>query len=278
MVVTDLDGTLFQPHARLSPVDRDTLLALGAGGTRRVAATGRSLFSARKVMGAEFPIDYLVFSSGAGVLAWPSQSLLRSSSLSAADVETAARVLLEAGLDFMVHRPIPDNHHFRYYAASGRENPDFRRRCEIYSEFARAGDPQAPVFEEACQLLAVDADPRSGRHEVLRRRLAHLQVIRATSPLDGRSVWIEIFPRSVSKALGAAWLAEREGIDPREVLAVGNDYNDLDLLQWAGSSFVVANAPADLRARFRTVPSNEENGFSRAVELWRGERETGRRA
>ncbi len=268
MVVTDLDGTLFGPGARISPADLRTLHTLGARGAWRVVATGRSLYSARKVIPPDFPIDYLVFSSGAGVLGWGRQELLKSALLSAEEVAAAARALREEGLDFMIHRPIPDNHHFTFYA-TGRDNPDFRRRCEIYREYAHPGDPQAPPAEAACQLLAVDPDDRSARaYEALRRRLPGLKVIRATSPLDGKSTWIEIFPLSVSKALGCAWVAGRHHIEPAGVLAVGNDYNDLDLLQWAGTGFVVANAPEDLKRLFAQVPSNEADGFSAAVERW----------
>jgi hydroxymethylpyrimidine pyrophosphatase-like HAD family hydrolase len=50
-------------------------------------------------------------------------------------------------------------------------------------------------------------------------------------------------------------------------MAVGNDYNDLDLLEWADHAYVVGNAPAELRARYTAVASNEEGGFSAAVKL-----------
>jgi hydroxymethylpyrimidine pyrophosphatase-like HAD family hydrolase len=49
---------------------------------------------------------------------------------------------------------------------------------------------------------------------------------------------------------------------------VGNDYNDLDLLEWAGSSFVVANAPPDLTDRFPTVASNDDCGVAEAITRW----------
>src|SRR5690606_26127535 len=134
----------------------------------------------------------------------------------------------------------PDNHHFTWYA-SGRANPDFRKRCEIYRDFARPGEvprrardetaPRCARDSEACQLLAIDPEDRNASAwERIRDLLPSLKVIRTTSPLDGRSTWIEIFPTSVSKALGAAWLAQRHRVAAGRVLAVGNDYNDLDLL------------------------------------------------
>ena len=49
--------------------------------------------------------------------------------------------------------------------------------------------------------------------------------------------------------------------------AVGNDYNDLDLLNWAGQAFAVLNAPLQIRKRFRTVPANNDCGLTRAVTM-----------
>jgi hydroxymethylpyrimidine pyrophosphatase-like HAD family hydrolase len=101
-------------------------------------------------------------------------------------------------------------------------------------------------------------------HAQLELDLPGFQVIRATSPTDGASTWVELYPRGVNKASAAAWLwegAER----PLLRVAIGNDYNDLDLLDWADLSFVVGNAPPELRARYATVATNDAAGFSEAV-------------
>jgi hypothetical protein len=97
-------------------------------------------------------------------------------------------------------------------------------------------------------------------------------VIRTTSPLDGRSTWIEIFPTTVSKSLTAAWLADTLGIDQQKVASVGNDYNDIDLLEWTPNSYVVNNAPSDLKNRFTCVASNNDGGVAEAAGRWITER------
>ena len=102
----------------------------------------------------------------------------------------------------------------------------------------------------------------------MRRRLPELTVIRSTSPLDDRSTWIEIFPASVSKSRTTGWLAARLGIPQARTVSVGNDYNDLDLLDWSADRFVTANAPADLRERYPVVASHDEAGVSQAASLW----------
>jgi hydroxymethylpyrimidine pyrophosphatase-like HAD family hydrolase len=274
MVITDLDGTLFQrrspPSAadhRMSPRNRRTLEELGRRGRLRVIATGRNLFSARKVLPPDFPVDYVLFSSGAGVMDWPAQRLLRAVSMSGEEVDRAFRALAGRRLDFMVHRPIPENHHFLYYAAGGA-NPDFEARKAVYAPFASQGDPGRPPGE-ACQLLAVEPpERRPSAFEAVREELEGLTVLRSTSPLDGRSCWIEVFPFAASKSKAAAWLAQERGVDPRQVLAVGNDYNDVDLLEWAGTPRVVAGAPPELAARFPVVSSGDDSDFAEAVEAW----------
>ena len=70
MVITDLDGTLANPEQKISQADLDTLKRLGEMDIIRVIATGRSLYSAIKILDKNLPIDYLLFSSGAGILSW----------------------------------------------------------------------------------------------------------------------------------------------------------------------------------------------------------------
>lgn len=91
------------------------------------------------------------------------------------------------------------------------------------------------------------------------------QVIRATSPFDQRSIWIEIFPKGVSKGNAVRQLCDILGIAYRHVATVGNDYNDLSMLEAFSRSFVVENAPRDLRLQFPTIPSNDADGVSTLI-------------
>jgi hydroxymethylpyrimidine pyrophosphatase-like HAD family hydrolase len=230
------------------------LHALGANGAVRVIATGRALATAKKVIPAEFPIDYLVFSSGAGILDWRSQELLVSHTLQPDEVEVAVQVFLAHELDFMIHAPIPGQHIFHFHR-TGNPNPDFERRLARYAADGRVFE-QSAARSPASQLLAVSpsGDPAEP-FETLQRELPGLSVIRATSPLDGHSMWIEAFSPSVSKSQAAAWIARAHSIAHEDAWAIGNDYNDWDLLRWAGRAAVVQNAPATMRAEFASVNS-----------------------
>lgn len=269
MVISDLDGTLYPRGGPFNSRDLQTLESLSKEGITRVIATGRSLYSLRKVVAPDFPIDYLIFSSGAGIMEWRSKELLKVESLKETEVQEAAVMLKSRGLDFMIHRPIPKNHFFTYYP-SGRDNPDFESRCLLYREFATSGSLPAGQFSPACQLLAIENENhRESLYEEIKNKLKFLKVIRTTSPLNGRSTWIEIFPETVSKGLASSWLTTRLGLQPDQVMALGNDYNDLDLLHWAGQSYVVKSSPAELKKSFSiTTAAGKGENFTAAVQCW----------
>lgn len=270
LFVSDFDGTLFRSDGTVAHNDLNALKLLGNLGIVRAIATGRSIYSLERANCRGLPVDYIIFSTGAGVIRYPEGRIIKTVNLKAAEVERVIRVFVELSLDFMIHRPIPDNHLFAY-RYSGVANPDFIRRLRLYKEHCWPLDDNIFYgFGRASQLVAI-IPPYSSSPEFIdfiRTKLDGLNVIRTTSPLDGESTWIEIFPAHVSKSLTTAWLADQLGIQAENVLTVGNDYNDVDLLEWSGSGFVVGNAPEELKTRFPAVASNDECGVNDAIKRW----------
>lgn len=269
LFITDYDGTLRRSDGTFAPDDLAALHWLRERGITCAIATGRNLYSFRKSGGGNLPVDYVAFSTGAGIIETAGGSVIFSRSMESASTARAARALLEEDLDFMVHRPVPDNHHFSY-RASGSPRGDFDKRIDFYREFARPGG-DFDGFGESSQLIAIiDGHDGSGLLARLGEKLPGFNIIRTTSPLDGHSGWIEIFPGGVSKGQSIAWLAERLEVERGNSAGVGNDYNDLDLLRWTGTSYVVENAPGDLRDEFNVVPSHDECGVAAAARAWLG--------
>lgn len=264
LVVTDLDGTLLDSASRLSGANREALETLGRNGVVRAVATGRSLYSARLVMLEDFPIDYLAFSSGAGIVSWDDGRLLRALAMDPVLVDRLVARLRGLGLDFMVQRAAPDSHRF-HFVRSSRRNADFERRVERYRRFAKPWRDGVAGEIEVSQFVVIEPPGAESRLELLVRELEDVHVVRTTSPLDHASTWIELFPSGVSKAHAGDWLRARHAIDPVRTVAVGNDYNDLDMLEWAEHARVVSNAPPSMRERFAVVRANDDDGFTEAV-------------
>ncbi len=264
IMLTDLDGTLLNSARKVSQRNFETFATLEAKRIVRVAATGRSLYSSRRVLPDNFPLDYLIFSSGAGVMNWKTGEILRACKLEQPDIHGVAEFFLERNLDFSIHQPIPDTHKFHWYASSS-PNPDFLERLSLFENYAQTGDYR--TICSATQLLAV-TDSHQEIIAELQRRFNNLNIIRTTSPLNGQVVWVEVFPAEVSKGHAGAWLCDLLGIEHRLSMCIGNDYNDLAMLEWAGTAFIMANGPAELRRRFNNAPHHDEDGFAAAVETW----------
>lgn len=270
MVITDLDGTLFNDNKQISNRDIKTLEWLGSRGIIRVIATGRNLFSARKVLHPETPVDYLVFSTGAGAIEWKTGKLIYAEHLREPEVALAIETLKEAGMSFMVHDLVPDNHAFLYHDADCG-NSDFHRRIDIYHDFAAPLEMDPPNYAHASQLLAIVPENLALLEEI-RSKLASMRVVRTTSPLDGKTMWLEVFPAGVSKGHTVEWLCRKTGTDTSCTLGLGNDYNDIDLLNFVRFPFAVENAPDPIKKLYPRCMSNNDSGFSDAVHRLTGTR------
>lgn len=266
VVATDFDGTLLRDDHTVSDRSKDTLSKLGEMNVLRVIVTGRSLYSLNKVLLEDVPVDYLIVASGAGIYCSKSRQLLYQTGLTKADTELIGNKLVDLGCDFMVHYPLPDNHKFLYHQKNSL-NFDYRKRYELYEDHGAPLDNFSALTQGSSQFLVIDI-PDGELHKDIEGLLDRYTVIRTTSPLDHKSAWIEIFPLKTDKGKTLKILTENYNLGSSHVLSIGNDFNDVHMLRWADTSRVVANAHVDLRDEFKTVSSNDNEGFSEAVDAW----------
>ncbi|MCP3901223.1 MAG: HAD family phosphatase [Desulfobacteraceae bacterium] len=278
LFITDFDGTLLRDRKTISKDDINALTELKEQGIIRCIATGRSIYSFLKTLKTfpidshlEFPIDYLIFSTGAGIMDFNTGAILKSFSLNESDVINIADYFEKYKLDYMVHKPVPDTNYF-VYKSFGNENKDFNDRINLYQKYSSLLDESKGLngFGKSTEVLAiiplksVFASPE--QIEKIKHDLSKFSVIIATSPLDKKSLWVEVFNKDVSKSKAASILAQKLMIKRKDVFSIGNDYNDLDLLEWSGNAFVVGNALSEFKNRFEQVPSNNDSGVRAAIE------------
>lgn len=267
LVATDLDGTFLRNDKSISKENLAILEELGERGILRVVATGRNLKKVREVIAGHIPFDYIVFSSGAGVYDCHNQKLLYYQNLSKDTVQQLSDFLVEKDLNFHLFKAVPENYKCWYYRGSVACN-----EFEAYFDFHQSHSEPLPIDqidEEACQFLVVfpnDIDRfRMLQAEIL-QKFAEVKLIRVSSPLETGYIWMEIFHPAVSKGNGVKFICDTLHIDHECTLGIGNDFNDLDLLEFTKYSYMVDNGPQELKERFLLTMSNEENAFAKAVE------------
>ena len=84
-------------------------------------------------------------------------------------------------------------------------------------------------------------------------------------------------PPGVSKGWALEKLAARLGVDRKETMAIGDNWNDVDMLEWAGQGVMMGNAAHELRAMakmrgWKQAPPNDEDGVAVVLEAqpWPG--------
>ena len=274
--LTDFDGTIkpHDPKTPLAPADLTALKRLGADGWVRAVVTGRSLFSFATAWEPGLELDWLIFSSGSGLCPWGPLgpgALLEARSLKPPEAESALKTALDLDFGFFAYLPPPDGHHFYYSKPPAQVPSGFDKRLKFFAAQSRPFPADyfdlAPVDRPALsQLLLMIPEPEVARVEAeLDRRLPDLSRLASASPFSDGCRWLEVLPPGVSKGRAAAALAERLGLDRNRTVAMGNDHNDRDLLDWAGRAFVTRDAPPDLLTRHRSIDPAGQGGLAQAV-------------
>ena len=82
---------------------------------------------------------------------------------------------------------------------------------------------------------------------------------------------LDLLPRGVSKGWALEKLAALLGVDRKETMAIGDNWNDVDMLEWAGQGVMMGNAAQELRTLAMTrgwkqAPPNNEDGVAAVLE------------
>ena len=104
-IIIDLDGTTLPRNwHQISEENREALEEAGRQGVVRILATGRSVFSLNNTLPEGLPVDYMVFSSGAGIMHWDSKEILLTRELSAEETLDIATHLWKYDINFTKRR------------------------------------------------------------------------------------------------------------------------------------------------------------------------------
>jgi Cof subfamily protein (haloacid dehalogenase superfamily) len=99
---------------------------------------------------------------------------------------------------------------------------------------------------------------------------AFCECVRTEYPARDLSI-LDLLPPGVSKGWALERLAARLGIDRKETMAIGDNWNDLEMLEWAGQAILMGNAADALKTRaklrgWKQAPPNDQDGVAVVLE------------
>jgi Cof subfamily protein (haloacid dehalogenase superfamily) len=126
-----------------------------------------------------------------------------------------------------------------------------------------------PVEELVAQPVSrvIIRDPSSTADEfvALGRELG----LQGTSYVVGWTAWLDLAPVGVSKASGLSYVVDQLGLEPSDVLAIGDGRNDIEMLSWAGRGVAMGHAPDEVKEVADAVASSvDEDGAAEELSRW----------
>lgn len=258
MVCVDLDGTTLTTDKRLTSRTKNILEHLDAHGVPVIIATGRAIYSVRELFYDVRLSHPVVTLNGAVIFEGLSGSVLYYEKI---DEQALLKLLMLAEKDARIENMLLEALN-GYYVR--RYDEEVQKTFADYRKIPpRTLDVQSLSDEAVTNLLLRPRDEdKAYVHAQLQEALNGEIYFAKTS-----WTWIEGIRAGVHKAQAMRTVARRLGIPLEAVVAFGDEWNDVEMLQEAGLGIAMENgselakAAADLIA-----PSNDEEGVARMLE------------
>jgi Cof subfamily protein (haloacid dehalogenase superfamily) len=249
MIVTDLDGTLLRKDRSISEYSRNILRKCHQRGIMVVVATARPERATTHLRLHGF-LSYVIANNGATItldgkrirnITIP-EDVKHSLIKRLVTDRAVSNIVVETG-DFLFTN---DKNHMDW-CWDADWNP-------VVTDFL------TPVKEEACKLFVECGSP--GFIAGIERDYPDIHILS-----DNAACWYQIMHRTVSKFNAISFLSEKAGIAPQDIMAFGDDYNDVEMLKNCGVGVAAGNAVADAKQAADFIcGTNDSDGVAEYLE------------
>ncbi len=278
LLALDLDGTVLDSRGRVPEANRRAIRAAEDAGVLVTIATGRRFRDARPV-GMDLELNAPMISHNGALLKYSDS--LQTVEASLLDVETTreiVRVGKRYGGDALVSAD-PHGKGTMLYDRISKDNLPLQKYL-LWSERLHGSEAEEsikhvtdlhdvlPDHEVIHISFSGGCGPMETLLGLLKAELDGLVTILPTIYPTLDFTLIDILPPDASKGTGVQRLAELNALKPENVMTIGDNFNDLEMLEFAGTPVVMGNADPSLleRAEFYTTLSNDEGGVAAAIE------------
>ncbi len=268
LIALDIDGTLLTTRGEITPRTSQALNQARQLGIQIVLVTGRRFNSARElVLRLELDIP-LVSHNGALTKNIETLEVVDFHPLD----DKVAREVIHFGRQHGVDMICNDDPHglgTMVIEGISPDNKALHRYLNLYrSSVVEVPDLASYVQSPPIQLtISGRCDPTDEFEIKLREAMGEQIRIFKTRYRSFDLTILDVLSLTASKGESLAAVAARNGIAREEIMAVGDNHNDLTMLRYAGLGVVMANAEDELKQMgFEQTASNEEDGVAQAIE------------
>lgn len=259
MIVLDLDDTLLRDDHSISVRTKDALMKAQELGVKVVLASGRPTFGMRHIA-QELNLDhygsFILSFNGGKIINCSTEEEMFSSTLTPEAIHKLYEVSVREGV--FIHTYMGDE------IITQDENP----YTDIEANLTGLPIKIVPNFVNAVNEPVVKSlmvGPPEQLKEVERK--LQTELTDEFSIMRSKPYFLEFTEKGVTKGTSLDQLIQTCGIKREEVIAIGDSYNDLSMIEFAGLGVAMGNAPDDIKeiANFVT-DTNMNDGVAKVVE------------
>lgn len=277
MIAIDLDGTLLNEENKISKKNLEAIRFAQSRGIEVVIATGRAHFDVQEIFKNSELTTWIIGANGA-TIHQPNGELFRSIPINKQEVINILRWLERENFYYEVF-----SNHTIFTPQNGREllaieidriktaNPDVRveqLKHAAGKQFSQTGflfitssQNLVEVEEEFYNILAFSFDD-----EKLKKGKDYFKQTTDLTVVTSAKHNFELEHKQASKGSAIQLLSNQLNINIKDTAAVGDSFNDLSMLQIAGRSAAMGNAPKEIKAACHEVTlSNAEDGVAHFI-------------
>ena len=260
LIALDLDGTLKNSKNKITPKTKEALIKAQQQGVKIVLASGRPTPGLRHEA-AELELDqyegYLLSFNGAHVSDYKTKETIYEQTLTIKEAKRAYDRAKEYGLACMTYEDdvvVTEDNEDEYVIVEGNINDIEVKKIESFKD-----NLKNPIHKV---LLTGKPEYVASIVEEFKQPYGDSLSIYRSAPF-----FIEVMAQGIDKAASLDRLAKSLGIKQEEVMAFGDGYNDLSMIEYAGMGISMANGVDGVkeRANFITL-SNDEDGIAYALD------------
>lgn len=265
LLCVDMDGTLLNSNKEISEGTKVALLKAKEAGVKVVISTGRlftSAYSYADLVGIETPI---ISANGAFIREKDKNEVIYKSLLGKDNCEKILKVLKKYDL-------VP-NYHTSNIIFTEKTNPHIKMYTKTiaHQQEGKKVDIQfveewGEVFEKYKEELLKCITINSDIDKILKAK-AEISKYNELETVSSSMDNFEVMCKGVSKGRGVEILAAYYGIPQSEVICVGDNENDLSMIEYAGLGVAMGNAEEEIKEKAQYITaSNDEDGVAEVIE------------
>jgi Cof subfamily protein (haloacid dehalogenase superfamily) len=256
LVAADMDGTLLDSNGGISA---KTIAAIKKAAEKNViftVCTGRPIQGVEKYSHAlSLDVPFITY-NGAMIVMGRSKEIIYQQDVEPEDARSVLKIARELGTTFIVWS------NNKLYASTLNDKVHSYKQLSGV-EPIKIEDDEMLVKQGITKLLWINT-PEELTHyqDLLKSRLSD-----SISYYTSKPTFLEFVNSKVSKAVAMEKLGEHFGIRREEMIAVGDGYNDLSMIEYAGLGVAMENAPDEIKAKADFVTlSNDNDGIAYLLE------------